>query len=286
MAKFAFVKNCAQPVIIAGPCTAESLEGMTAVAEAMTLLSRELKFQYVFKASFDKANRTSLSSQRGPGLEQALGWFQTIKQKFNVPVLTDIHESTQVAQVAEVCDVLQIPAFLCRQTDLLIAAVETGRAVNVKKGQFLAPDATSHIVKKATGCAQAKGLPLNMALTERGSSFGYGDLVVDMRGLPIMASNQVATIFDVTHSLQNPGTQNAAGTTGGLRQYAGVLARAATATGYLDGLFLEVHPDPAKAWSDASTQLNFAQAETLLRQVIPLWYQSKSYLADEAQFTR
>lgn len=185
-----------------------------------------------------------------------------------MPVLTDIHEVVQVAPVAEVCDVLQIPAFLCRQTDLLVAAVQSGRAVNVKKGQFLAPEGTAHIVNKAKAVCTETKKPLNLALTERGVSFGYGNLVVDMRGFPVMAAQGVPVIFDITHSTQQPSTSEV---TGGERRFAPVLARSALATGYLDGFFLEVHTDPKKAQSDAAVQLSILQAETLLRQIVPLW---------------
>lgn len=263
---------------------AESLELMLAVVEPLHSLAQELKFDLVFKASFDKANRTSISSYRGPGLPQALQWFEAIKKKFpGLAVLTDVHETVQVAEAASVVDVLQIPAFLCRQTDLLVAAVQTGRAVNVKKGQFLAPENCRHIVSKIQQAAQEKGMALNYALTERGTTFGYGNLVVDMRGLKVMSDLGAPVIFDITHSLQLPAAGGAAGeVSGGLRNFAPVLARSATASGYLDGFFLEVHADPSRAKSDAATQLSIKQASHLLRQIIPLW-RSVRGLADDDQ---
>ena len=182
-----------------------------------------------------------------------------------------------MAEAAEVIDVLQIPAFLCRQTDLLVAAAETGRAVNVKKGQFLAPENSQHIISKVVSAARAKGFEANYALTERGVTFGYGNLIVDMRGLKIMSDLGAPTIFDITHSLQLPAAGGTSGeVSGGLRNFAPVLARAATATGYLDGYFLEVHANPNQAKSDAATQLSIEQASTLLRQIIPLWYHLKA----------
>lgn len=271
-----------RPVVVAGPCTAESPEIMKAVAQTLTPLAKELGFDLIFKASFDKANRTSVDSYRGPGLKTALRWFTDIKTAFGVPVLTDIHETAQVAEAAEVIDVLQIPAFLCRQTDLVVAAAATGRAVNVKKGQFLPPEQVSHIVSKVHEASQKAGIAPNLALTERGASFGYGDLIVDMRSFPIMAKSGAALIFDITHSLQKPG--GGSKTTGGAREFAPTLARAATATGYLAGYFLEVHPEPAKAKSDAATQVSPEQAAGLLRQIIPLWRETVKMTALDASF--
>jgi 2-dehydro-3-deoxyphosphooctonate aldolase (KDO 8-P synthase) len=229
-----------------------------------------LGFDYYFKASFDKANRSSIDSYRGPGMEQTLTWFSDLKSRFGgIPVLTDIHESHQAKEVATVVDVLQIPAFLCRQTDLIMAAVETGRIVNVKKGQFITPHATHNIVAKAQETAAKHKLPTKLWLTERGATFGYGNLVVDMRSFPIMASTGVPVIFDITHSTQLPGGDQK--TTDGDRQYAPLLARAAAATGYVDGFFLEVHTTPAQAKSDKAVQLAISQAEALLTRMLPIW---------------
>jgi 2-dehydro-3-deoxyphosphooctonate aldolase (KDO 8-P synthase) len=273
-----FLRRPERPYVIAGPCMAESLELMQAVVQPLRQLAKELDFDLIFKASFDKANRTSIHSYRGPGLEEAIRWFQRLKEENpGLSVLTDVHETSQVAPAAEVIDVLQIPAFLCRQTDLLVAAVQTGRAVNVKKGQFLAPENAQHIISKVQQAAAERQLPLNYALTERGTTFGYGNLVVDMRGLKIMSDFEAPVIFDITHSLQLPAAGGAQGeVSGGLRAFAPVLARAATATGYLDGFFLEVHTDPNRAKSDAATQLGVEQASTLLRQIVPLWRNVRS----------
>ncbi len=280
---FVFKQKPDRPTLIAGPCMAESLELLESVVAPLHELSKELKFDLIFKASFDKANRTSIGSYRGPGLKQAMNWFDTIKSKYpGLPVLTDVHETSQVAEAAEVIDVLQIPAFLCRQTDLLVAAAQTGRAVNVKKGQFLAPENSQHIISKMVSASKEKGFAPNYALTERGVTFGYGNLVVDMRALKVMSDLSAPTIFDITHSLQLPAAGGTQGeVSGGLRNFAPVLARAATATGYLDGYFLEVHTNPNQAKSDAATQLSIEQASTLLRQIIPLWYHLKDANAQD-----
>ncbi len=268
---FEFQQRPNRPFVIAGPCMAENFELMDEVATKLKALSEELGFDYIFKASFDKANRTSIGSYRGPGWATARPWFEKIKEKHGVPILTDIHETVHVNEVAEVCDVLQIPAFLCRQTDLLVSAVNTGRAVNIKKGQFLAPENTRHIVKKAEAIAKESNIKCNVALTERGTTFGYGNLVVDMRGFKTMFETGVATIFDVTHSLQLPAAGGASGeVSSGLREFAPVLARAAVSTGYVSGLFVEAHTNPNEAKSDAATQLNLEQTEILLRQLIPM----------------
>ena len=286
MSQFVFKRDIDRPVIIAGPCMAESQEIVDEVANSMGELADEVGFDYIFKASFDKANRTSINSERGPGWEKSKQWFADIKSRLDVPALTDIHETNQVAQVAEVCDVLQIPAFLCRQTDLLVEAVKTGRAVNVKKGQFLAPQNASHIVGKVKSVCQSMGLEENLALTERGATFGYGNLVVDMRGLKIMSDLGAPTIFDVTHSLQLPSTGGAAGeVSGGAREFAPVLARSAVATGYVDGLFIEVHPEPSKAKSDGATQLSIEQAKSLIRSLVPLWHQSRELVSADSLFS-
>jgi 2-dehydro-3-deoxyphosphooctonate aldolase (KDO 8-P synthase) len=231
----------------------ESRQHALEMAAALVEVSKSLGFGLVFKASFDKANRTSLSGRRGIGLEAALPVFAEIRETFSIPVVTDIHEVSQCAPVAEVVDVLQIPAFLCRQTDLLIAAAKTGRVVKIKKGQFLAPWDMKNVVAKVTG----SGNP-NVLVTERGSSFGYNTLVVDMRGLPQMAETGAPVIFDATHAVQQPGGQGTS--SGGDRRYVPVLARAAVAVG-VAGLFIETHQDPDNAPSDGPNMValkNFA----------------------------
>lgn len=245
--------------LIGGPCLAESLDLCLVVAEHMKALCAKFGFNYVFKASFDKANRTSGSTTRGAGIEAGLEILQTVKAKLDLPATTDIHLPEQAAPVSEVVDILQIPAFLCRQTDILAAAAKTGKPVNVKKGQFLAPWDTKNIVEKLQSFG-AKGI----MLTERGTSFGYNTLVVDMPGLETMRSYGVPVCFDATHSAQRPG---GAGTqTGGVRESIPAMARAAVAVG-IDALFLEVHPDPEHALSDSATQWPLARAEELLEQV-------------------
>jgi len=280
-----FQKRPDRPYIIAGPCMAESEELVNVVAEAMIALSLELDFNYIFKASFDKANRTSIGSKRGPGRQQTMDWFRRLKERYGVPVLTDIHETNQVADVAEVCDVLQIPAFLCRQTDLIVEAVRSGKAVNVKKGQFLSPYNSSSIVGKIESVCQENNLTPNFALTERGYTFGYGNLVVDMRSFKIMQDAGAPTIFDITHSLQLPSAGGESGeVSGGLREFAPVLARAAAASGYVDGFFLEVHTDPARAQSDAATQLSINQATVLLKQLLAIWQESRHMSMNDGIF--
>lgn len=278
--------NTTLPLVIAGPCAAENYSLMDTVAGSMSRLAEELGFRYIFKASFDKANRTSLGSTRGPGLENALKWFQDLKDRYKVEILTDVHETQQVQPVADVCDVLQIPAFLCRQTDLVVAAASSGRIVNIKKGQFMAPGAMGHIVEKARAAMpQAQNAKDKVWLTERGVSFGYGNLVVDMRSFPIMAKTSAPLILDITHSTQLPAAGGEGGSVSGAqRSMAPVLARAATATGYLAGYFLEVHTDPSKAISDKDAQLNLVQAEALLRQLIPLWHASQAFRAVDSLF--
>lgn len=243
--------------LIAGPCLAESLELCRLVASKLCVLSKELGFNYVFKASFDKANRSSGGSVRGNGMEAGLEILATIRSEFGVPVTTDVHLPEQCAPVAKVVDILQIPAFLSRQSDLLEAAAATGKPVNVKKGQFLAPGDTKNIVSKL----QAFGANGAM-LTERGTSFGYNTLIVDMPGLEIMRSHGVPVCFDATHSAQRPGGEGT--TTGGVRESIPAMVRAALAVG-IDSLFLEVHPNPAQAMSDRETQWPLDQAESLLR---------------------
>jgi 2-dehydro-3-deoxyphosphooctonate aldolase (KDO 8-P synthase) len=247
--------------IIAGPCAMESREHALKMAGALKDIAGRLGIGLVYKSSFDKANRTSLTGKRGMGIEEALPVFAEIKERFGLPVLTDVHENQHCAAVAGVIDILQIPAFLCRQTDLLIAAAKTGRVVNVKKGQFLAPWDMKNVAAKVTG----SGNP-NVMLTERGASFGYNTLVSDMRALPIMAEQTGApVIFDATHSVQQPGGQGTS--SGGERQFVPVLARAAVAVG-VAGVFIETHDDPANAFSDGPNQVPLGEFEGLLRQLM------------------
>lgn len=245
--------------LIGGPCLAESLDLCLVVGSKLQEICGRLGLGYIFKASFDKANRTSGSSTRGSGPEEGLAILAGVKDKLGVPVTSDIHEPSQAAQAAEIVDLLQIPAFLCRQTDLLVSAAKTGKPVNVKKGQFLAPWDAQNIVEKLRSSG-ANGI----ILTERGTSFGYNTLVVDMPGLEIMRSFGVPVCFDATHSAQRPG--GAGTSTGGNRDSIPALARAAVAVG-IDALFLEVHPDPCNALSDAATQWPLDRAEELLEQV-------------------
>lgn len=248
--------------LIAGPCVIENRDLVFEVAEAVNAVCKKLGVQYIFKASFDKANRTSASTFRGPGVTAGLAVLQEVKDKLGLPVLTDIHESSHVAQVAEVVDVLQIPAFLCRQTDLLMAAAATGKAINVKKGQFLSPQEMSQVAQKL----RTAGVE-NLMLTERGNSFGYNTLVVDFRSLPQLQSFGCPVIFDATHSVQQPGGQG--GTSGGQREYVAPLARAAVAVG-VDGLFMEIHPNPDKALSDGPNMLPLHRLEPLLKQLLAI----------------
>ncbi len=255
--------------IIAGPCALESRDHAFRMAEALKGIAGRLGIGLVYKSSFDKANRTSLTGRRGCGLDEALKIFSDIKATFGLPILTDVHENDQCATVAEVCDVLQIPAFLCRQTDLLIAAANTGKPVNVKKGQFLAPWDMKNVVAKVTG----SGNP-NVLVTERGASFGYNTLVSDMRALPTMAEQTGApVIFDATHSVQQPGGQGTS--SGGERKFVPVLARAAVAVG-VAGVFIETHDDPANAFSDGPNQVPLGEFEGLLRQLMAFDTLSKS----------
>jgi 2-dehydro-3-deoxyphosphooctonate aldolase (KDO 8-P synthase) len=242
--------------IIAGPCVIESREHATMMARECAARTRDAGLDFVFKASFDKANRSSVKGFRGIGMKSGLEILRSIKEEVGVPILTDIHEIDQVEPVAEVADILQIPAFLCRQTDLISAAVKSGQAVNIKKGQFLAPADARNIVEKA----QAAGGERVM-LTERGVSFGYNNLVVDMRSFPIMHEFEVPVVFDVTHSLQLPGGLGHA--TGGLSQYIEPLARAGVACG-VDAVFMEVHDAPDRAPSDGPNMLPLARMAKLL----------------------
>ncbi len=244
-------------VLIAGPCAMESRAHALEMASALKDLTTKLNVPFVFKTSFDKANRTSASGPRGLGLSKAMDVFAEIKSSLNLPVLTDIHERDQCKIVAETVDILQIPAFLCRQTDLLIAAAETGRVINVKKGQFLAPWDMKNVVAKITGA----GNP-NVLVTDRGTSFGYNTLITDIRGLPIMAKETGKPIvFDATHSVQQPGGQGSS--SGGQREFVPVLARAAISVG-VASVFIETHENPAKALSDGPNMVPLAQMESLL----------------------
>ncbi|NLC57024.1 MAG: 3-deoxy-8-phosphooctulonate synthase [Armatimonadetes bacterium] len=229
-------------VVIAGPCVIEGRDLCLRIAEETRAICERLGLGYIFKASFDKANRSSISSPRGPGLDEGLRILDDVRRAVGVPLLTDVHSVEQVAPAAEVVDVLQIPAFLCRQTDLLVAAARTGRGVNVKKGQFLAPWDMKNVVGKVTAGGNHR-----LLLTERGTSFGYNTLVVDMRGLAIQRAFGYPVIFDATHSVQEPGGLGSA--SGGKREFVPTLLRAAVAAG-VDGLFLEVHPDPDHGLSD------------------------------------
>ena len=244
--------------IIAGPCALESREHALEVASALKEIAGRLKIGLVYKTSFDKANRTSASAARGIGLVQALPIFAEISASLDLPVLTDVHDASQCAEVAQAVDVLQIPAYLCRQTDLLVAAASTGKAVNVKKGQFLAPWDMQHVVAKITGGGNA-----NVLVTERGASFGYNTLVSDMRALPILARTTGApVIFDATHSVQQPGGKGAS--SGGEREFVPVLARAAVAVG-VAGVFIETHPDPDHAPSDGPNMVPLREFEELVK---------------------
>ena len=244
--------------IIAGPCALESREHALEVASALKEIAGRLKIGLVYKTSFDKANRTSASAARGIGLVQALPIFAEISASLDLPVLTDVHDASQCAEVAQAVDVLQIPAYLCRQTDLLVAAASTGKVVNVKKGQFLAPWDMQNVVAKITGGGNA-----NVLVTERGASFGYNTLVSDMRALPILARTTGApVIFDATHSVQQPGGKGAS--SGGEREFVPVLARAAVAVG-VAGVFIETHPDPDRAPSDGPNMVPLREFEDLVK---------------------
>ena len=256
--------------VMAGPCALESREHAMHMAEALRGIADRLKIGIVYKSSFDKANRTALGARRGLGIEAALPIFAEIKERFGFPIVTDVHENDQCALAASVVDLLQIPAFLCRQTDLLIAAAETGKPVNVKKGQFLAPWDMKNVLAKVTGA----GNP-NVMATERGASFGYNTLVSDMRGLPIMAGFGSPVIFDATHSVQQPGGQGTS--SGGQREFVPVLARAAVAVG-VAGVFIETHNDPANAFSDGPNQVPLNEMEGLLRDLQVYDHLTKSRL--------
>jgi 2-dehydro-3-deoxyphosphooctonate aldolase (KDO 8-P synthase) len=247
--------------LIAGPCVLETRALALDIAQRLAELASARELALVFKASYDKANRTKLSSTRGPGLEAGLEILAEVRERTGLPVLTDVHLPEQCAVAAEAVDVLQIPAFLCRQTDLLLAAAETGRAVNVKKGQFLAPWDMRHATEKCAAAGNA-----NVLVTERGTTFGYGRLVVDMTGFEELSRTGRPVVFDATHSVQRPG--GADGTTGGERRLAPVLARAAVATGQVDGLFFEVHPDPDRAPSDGPNMVRLQDFGAILDGVL------------------
>lgn len=248
------------PLFFAGPCVIESREHALAMAGRIRAVADETGARIVYKSSFDKANRSSIDSFRGPGLEEGLDILAAVKAKTGLPVLSDIHEPWQAEKAAAVLDVLQIPAFLSRQTDLLIAAARTGKPLNVKKGQFLAPDDMGRVVEKCRSAGNDRIL-----LCERGTSFGYHNLVVDMRGFGMMRTFGCPLVYDVTHSMQLPGKGKE---TGGLKHFATALARAAAATGWVDGFFLEVHDKPDRALSDASTQLDVAGLPDLVRSLL------------------
>jgi 2-dehydro-3-deoxyphosphooctonate aldolase (KDO 8-P synthase) len=246
--------------LIAGPCVIESGEHASMIAEAVAKIASRCGMPLIFKASYDKANRTSLRSFRGPGIEKGLEILSDIKRQLGLPILTDIHEANQAAPVAEVADVLQIPAFLSRQTDLLVAAAKTGRTINIKKGQFLAPADMRHAIAKVTESGNPK-----VFVTERGFSFGYNNLVVDMRAFPILRSLGYPVVYDATHSLQLPGGGD--GVTAGQAEYIEPLAAAAVAAG-VDGLFVEVHENPSRAKSDGQNALPLERLEPLLRRLM------------------
>lgn len=250
-------------LLIAGPCVIESEENVMLIADKMKRIAEKLDLDYYFKASFDKANRTSIHSYRGPGMEKGLEILKKVKEVCGLRVCTDIHEPWQAEKVSEVADILQIPAFLCRQTDLLVAAARTGKAVNIKKGQFLAPESMRFAVDKvrSAGCA-------DVAVTDRGSQFGYGDLIVDFRGIPQMQKQcQCPVILDITHSLQQP--NQGSGVTGGRPDMIETIARAGIAVG-ADGLFIETHPDPSVAKSDGANMLRLDLLENLLTRLVAI----------------
>lgn len=241
--------------ILAGPCAIESQEILDETAAGLKEITKKLGINYVFKSSFDKANRSSITSFRGPGLEKGLEMLAKVKEKYDLPIVTDIHTPEQAARVAEVADILQIPAFLCRQTDLLVAAAKTGKNVNIKKGQFLSPDQMKTLIKKVEDSGNT-----NILVTDRGTSFGYNNLVVDFRGIPIMQTFGYPVVFDATHSVQLPGANGAS--SGGDRRFVPYLAKAAMAVG-ANSLFFEVHPEPDKALCDGPNMIALKDAEQL-----------------------
>jgi 2-dehydro-3-deoxyphosphooctonate aldolase (KDO 8-P synthase) len=250
------------PLFIAGPCVIESLDHALKMARTLLALRDELGISLVFKSSFDKANRSSIESFRGPGLDEGLNVLRAVKEETGLPLLSDIHEPWQAERAAEVLDILQIPAFLCRQTDLIAAAARTGKAVGVKKGQFLSPEETKNILEKGAEVGNEK-----VFITERGSSFGYQNLVVDMRAFPIVRGFGAPVVYDITHSMQKPGGEGKQ--TGGTPQFARPLARAAAAAG-ADGFFMEVHDDPPHALSDRTTQIRPDAARAIIEDVLKI----------------
>jgi 2-dehydro-3-deoxyphosphooctonate aldolase (KDO 8-P synthase) len=256
------IRTASHLTLIAGPCVIENERLCLRVAASLQKTCRRLRINYVFKASFDKANRSSGKSFRGPGLKEGLAILARVRREFGLPVLTDVHTQEQVQCAAAVVDILQIPAFLCRQTDLITAAVRTGKIVNLKKGQFLSPEEMGQVVRKATGAGGHK-----LLVTERGTTFGYNNLVADMRSIPIMREFGFPVIFDATHSVQLPGAGG--DRSGGQRYLAPVLARCALAAG-ADGLFIETHPDPARALSDGPNMIPLRQMPALLAGLVKL----------------
>jgi 2-dehydro-3-deoxyphosphooctonate aldolase (KDO 8-P synthase) len=250
------------PLFIAGPCVIESLEHTLKMARTLKKLRDELKINLVFKSSFDKANRSSIESFRGPGLEKGLDILRAVKEETAMPLISDIHEPQQAAIAAKVLDILQIPAFLCRQTDLVAAAARTGKAVSVKKGQFLSPEETKNILDKGREAGHDR-----VFITERGSSFGYQNLIVDMRAFPIIREYGAPVVYDITHSMQKPGGEGKQ--TGGTPQFAQPLARAAAAAG-ADGFFMEVHDNPPAALSDRTTQIRPEVAKAIIEDVLAI----------------
>jgi 2-dehydro-3-deoxyphosphooctonate aldolase (KDO 8-P synthase) len=269
------VGNSLPLTLIAGPCQLESRDHALMMSSALAKLAERMNIGFIYKTSFDKANRTSITGARGLGLEAALPIFAELRARTGAPLLTDVHEVAQCKAVAEVADVLQIPAFLCRQTDLLVAAAKTGRTVNVKKGQFLAPWDMDNVVAKITAGGNS-----NLLVTERGVSFGYNTLVADMRSLPIMKKIGVPVVFDATHSVQQPGGRGSQ--SGGDREMVPVLAAAATAVG-IAAVFIETHDDPERAPSDGATMLPLAEIEPLLRKLIALDRVAKDLSTDQAR---
>ena len=256
-------------VLLAGPCAAESYDICMQVGEQVKEVCESLDIDYVFKASFDKANRTSVNSYRGPGLQDGLELLSKVKQSLNVPIVTDIHESSQAEAIGQVADVIQIPAFLCRQTDLIVASAKTGKMVNIKRGQYMAPADMQYSVKKSESTSNP-----NVCLTERGVSFGYHNLVVDMRSLPIMRQ-YAPVIFDTTHSVQQPG--GAGGSSGGQREFAPYLSRAAAAAG-VDGFFVETHPDPDHALSDGPNMVKLSIMKNFMSMLKETWELGRRYV--------
>lgn len=252
----AFVGGGNPPLIIAGPCVIEKEDTVFSTAEGLREICGRVGLPFLFKSSYDKANRSSLTSFRGPGIDRGLEILAAVRSRFGVPVISDVHSVDEAVRAAEVLDALQLPAFLCRQTDLIVAAAETGKPVNIKKGQFLSPWDVKNIIDKFTSTGNH-----NLLITERGTSFGYNNLVVDFRGFPVMRSFGYPIVFDVTHSLQLPGGQGTC--SGGQREFAEPLARAAAAVG-VDGLFLEVHPEPEKALCDGPNMVRLADLEKML----------------------